>query len=71
MWVMEDEGEPQLGSYSQEAGNGQHRHCQGDFEKATTASTKIASSDVALVEDNADGGRRDREEILAPSPWPK
>lgn len=52
-------------------GNGRHRHCQGDFEKATTASTKIACSDVAIVEGNADGGRGDREGILAPSPWPE
>lgn len=61
---MEDEGEPQLGSCSQEAGNGRHRHCQGNFEKAATASTKIACSDVALVEGYADGGRGDREELL-------
>lgn len=49
MWLMEDEGEPQLGSCSQEAGSGRHRHCQGNFEKATTASTKIASLDVVLA----------------------
>lgn len=46
---MEDEGEPQLGSCSQEAGSGRHRYCQGNFEKATIASTKIACSDVVLV----------------------
>lgn len=68
---MEDEGEPQLGSCSQEAGSGRRRHCQGNFEKATTASTKIACSDVALVEGNADGGRGDRKGILTPSPWPE
>lgn len=42
-------GEPQFGSCSQEAGSRHHRLCQGNFEKATTASTKIACSDVVLV----------------------
>jgi len=42
-------GKPQLRSCSQEAGSRRHRHRQGNFEKVTTASTKIAHSDVALV----------------------
>lgn len=46
---MEGEGEPQLGSCSQEAGSGRHRHCEGHFEKAATAGTKTASLDVALA----------------------
>lgn len=46
---MEDEGEPQLGSCSQEAGSGRHRHYQGNFEKVTTTGIKVACSDVALA----------------------
>ena len=59
---MEDEGEPRLGNCSQEAGSGRHRHCQGNFEKATTAGTKIACLDVALAWKEMQMGEEETEE---------